>query len=67
MALTLTELQAVTDYYHERTSNDIYFKSNVLLWKLMRGDTGSKMIPGGKKIQVVLEYDMSNADRKSVV
>ena len=61
MALSLTELQAVTDYYHERSSTDIYFKSNILLWKLMRGDTGSKLIPGGKKIQCVLEYAMSNA------
>jgi hypothetical protein len=27
MALTLTELQAITDYYVDSTDNDIYFKS----------------------------------------
>jgi hypothetical protein len=54
MALTLTELQAITDYYVEKTPNDIYFKSNILLFKLLGGETGTKLIPGGKKIQIVL-------------
>lgn len=58
MALTLTELQAVTDFYVDSTDNDIYFKSNVLLYKLLsRGRT----VPGGKKIQVELEYGKSNS------
>jgi len=58
MSLTLTELQAITDYYVDSTDNDIYFKSNVLLYKLLsRGRT----VPGGKKIQAVLEYAKSNS------
>lgn len=61
MALTLTELQAITDNYIESTDNDIYFKSNIMLYKLMGGETGRKTIPGGKKIQVVLEYAAANA------
>jgi len=58
--LTLTELQAITDYYVEKTPNDIYFKSNVLLYKLLGGETGVKVIPGGKKIQIILEYAEGN-------
>lgn len=57
MALTLTELQAITDFYIESTDNDIYFKSNVLLYKLL---SKGKTIPGGKKIQAVLEYGKGN-------
>jgi hypothetical protein len=57
MALTLTELQAITDFYIDSTDNDIYFKSNVLLYKLL---SRGKTIPGGKKIQVVLEYGKGN-------
>ena len=59
--LTLSELQAITDYYVEKTPNDIYFKSNVLLYKLLGGQTGTKLIPGGKKIQVILEYTKGNS------
>jgi len=58
MALTLTELQAITDFYVDSTDNDIYFKSNVLLYKLL---SMGKTIPGGKKIQVILEYDKGNS------
>jgi hypothetical protein len=58
--LTLTELQAVTDFYVDKTPQDIYFKSNVLLYKLLGGETGVKLIPGGKKIQVILEYTEGN-------
>lgn len=59
MSLNLTELQAVTDdYVKNRQPTDIYFTSNALLWKLMsRGNT----YPGGKKIQVMLEYDALNS------
>lgn len=57
MALNLTELQAITDFYIESTDNDIYFKSNVLLYKLL---SKGKTIPGGKKIQAVLEYGKGN-------
>ena len=58
MALTLTELQAVTDFYIDSTDNDIYFKSNVMLYKLL---SRGKTIPGGKKIQAVLEYGKGNS------
>ena len=58
MALTLTELQSITDFYVDSTDNDIYFKSNVLLYKLL---SLGKTIPGGKKIQVVLEYGKGNS------
>lgn len=61
MALTLTELQAITDYYIDKVPSDIYFKGNILLYKLLGGeDRGTNLIDGGKKIQVVLEYDESN-------
>lgn len=61
MALSLTELQAITDYYFEKTSTDIYFKANILLYKLLGGESGTNIIDGGKKIQVVLEYGAGNA------
>lgn len=57
MALALTELQAITDFYIESTDNDIYFKSNVLLYKLLKK---GKTVPGGKKLQAVLEYGKGN-------
>lgn len=57
MALTLTELQAVTNaYFADKSATDIYFKSNILLYKLMGGEMGSKLIDGGKTIDVPLEY-----------
>ena len=62
MALTLTKLQSITDYYVEKTPNDIYFKSNILLYKLLGGEKGTHTIPGGKKIQVILEYSGGNSD-----
>jgi hypothetical protein len=62
MALSLTELQAITDFYVEKTPNDIYFKSNILLYKLLGGEKGTHTIPGGKKIQVILEYTGGNSD-----
>lgn len=62
MALNLNELQAVTDEYIDSVDNDIYFKSNVLLYKLMgANERGRKTVPGGKKLQVVLEYAESNS------
>lgn len=58
MALNLSELQAMTDYYIEKEQpTDIYFTSNVLLFKLL---SLGKTYPGGKKIQVNLEYDMTH-------
>lgn len=57
MALTFNELQAVTDvYYADKKATDIYFKSNILLYKLMGGDKGRSLAPGGTSIDVPLEY-----------
>lgn len=54
MALTLTELQAVTDdYILNRTPEDVYFRDNVLIYKLMKK---GKSYDGGLKIQTNLEY-----------
>ena len=59
MALNLTELQAATqDYILNYQPTDIFFTSNVLLFKLLKL---GKTYDGGKKIQVNLEYDMTNA------
>lgn len=62
MAYELTELQALTDYYVDKTPNDIYFKSNILLYKLLGGeDAGTHLIPGGEKIKIILEYGKGNS------
>ena len=73
MALTLTELQAVTDDYFEKTTNDIYFESSVLLWMLMSGAKGAttsmvdnfvtpgELVDGGEKIRVFLEHDEAHS------
>jgi len=54
MALTLTELQAVTDdYIYNRTPEDVYFRDNVLIHKLGKKN---KSYNGGLKIQTNLEY-----------
>lgn len=59
MTLNLNELQAATDYYiKQEQPEDIFFTSNVLLFKLL---SLGKTYPGGKKIQVNLEYDMTHA------
>jgi hypothetical protein len=69
MALTLSEVQAITeDYWVNVTPVDIYFQDNVLLWKLM-GKGGmeanlvqvNEIVDGGEKIRVVLEYANSNS------
>lgn len=60
MALTLSELQAMTDdYIYQRQPVDVYFKSNALLYKLLsRGNT----YDGGLKIQANLEYGKTNTN-----
>jgi hypothetical protein len=67
MALSLTELQAVTDDYWEKTPVDIYFLDNVLLYKLLgKGKmvedfvTAGEIVDGGQMIRVPLEYGESN-------
>lgn len=68
MALELTELQAVTENYVLKQSVDIYFDENVLLHLLMGKNKmydqlvqPSEMAPGGKMIQVILEYASSHS------
>jgi len=69
MALTLSEAQAITDdYYENAIPEDIYFKDNVLIWKLMgKGGMEANMVQpneivdGGEKIKAILEYANSNS------
>ena len=57
--LNLTELQAATeDYILNHQPVDIFFTSNVLLFKLLKL---GKTYDGGKKIQINLEYDMTHS------
>jgi len=63
MALTLSEIQAVTNDVCDRIPHDIYFSDNVLLWKLMgKGGFEANMVEpgetvdGGEYIRVILEY-----------
>ena len=56
--MELNELQALTDaYYVDKTVTDIYFKGNILLYKLMGGETGGNLVSGGKTLDAPLEYD----------
>ena len=68
MALTLDELNSITLDYWEKTSTDIYFLDNVLLWKLLgNGNLENELVKahetvdGGLKIRVPLEYAESNS------
>ncbi len=67
MALTLTEVTALTEDYWEKTPEDIYFLDNVLLYKLMgKGGldanlvSAGDLVDGGEKIRVILEHTLSN-------
>lgn len=67
MALELTQLNAATLDYFKKTTTDIYFTENILLYKLMGSGkmelhlvTGSDLVDGGKKIRENLEYGRSN-------
>lgn len=68
MALTLSEVQAVTQDYISKGTTDIYAQENVLLYMLMTGGkfqeslvTAGEMADGGEKIRVILEYARSNS------
>jgi hypothetical protein len=70
MALTLSELQATTDYWVDTQPEDIFSQSNVLLHYLLGnkgfgkgGDfvTGGDLVDGGYQLQCILEYDEANA------
>ena len=63
MALSFTELQAVTDAYVDNMPSDIYFKGNVLLYKLLGGEMGANTIPGGKTIDAILEFRAGIAEQ----
>jgi hypothetical protein len=53
MAFTIDELNALTNTYVLGQPTDVYFKSNVLLYKLM---DSKKIADGGKYIDVPLEH-----------
>lgn len=53
MAFTIDELNALTNTYVMGQPKDIYFKSSVLLYKLMNS---KRTVPGGKYIDVPLEH-----------
>lgn len=70
MALSLSEVQAATnDWWDKRKPpKDIYFTSNVLLWKLFGNGgfknnivTASEMVDGGERIRIFLEYNKGNS------
>ena len=67
MALDLTQLNAATLDYFKKQTTDIYFRENILLYKLMGSGqmelnmvTGKDIVDGGKKIREFLEYSGSN-------
>ncbi len=68
MALSLTEIQAVTNDYVKKITTDIYFEDNVLLYMLMSGGKfmdslvqPGDLVDGGEKIREILEYDKSHS------
>lgn len=68
MALSQTEIQAITNDYEENGTTDIYFDDNVLLWMLLNGGkfqesmvTSGELADGGEKIRVILEYAKTHA------
>jgi hypothetical protein len=68
MPFELTQLQAITDDYVEKSPVDIFFEDCVLLYMLMSGGKfqdslvqPGEMVDGGEKIRVFLEYAMSHA------
>ncbi len=68
MALSLTELNAVTKDYCDKVTTDIYFQDNVLLWTLMSAGkmnknlvTPEELIDGGQRIRVLLSHAPSNS------
>lgn len=68
MAFELTELQAVTDDYVDKTPVDVYFKDNVLLYKLLGNGNlennlvqANELVDGGQMIRVYLEYGEGNS------
>lgn len=67
MSFELTQLNAATLDYYKKTTTDIYFTENVLLYKLMGAGmmdmsmvTGKDLADGGMKIRENLEYGRAN-------
>lgn len=68
MALSLTQLEAVTtEYQKNRDLTDIYFTENILLYKLLGNGnmenffvTAGDLVDGGTKIRVFLEHARAN-------
>lgn len=68
MALTLSEIQAVSDDYIEKGTTDIFAVDNVLLYMLMSGGkfqeslvSAGEIVDGGEKIRIPIEYARSNS------
>lgn len=68
MALSKTEIQAVTNDYVAKGTTDIYAVDNVLLYMLMTGGkfqdslvTAGELADGGEMIRVIVEYDRSHS------
>jgi len=67
MALTLSEVQAVTDDYNVKKTTDIYGIDNVLLYMLMSGGKfqdsivgAGETVDGGEMIRIPIEYARTN-------
>ena len=67
MSLDLTEIQAITNDYCDKSSTDIYAVDNVLLYMLMSGGkftdslvSAGELVDGGEKIRIIVEYARSN-------
>ena len=61
MALTFTELQAITNDYFmadNKKAIDIYFNTSYLMWKFMDKKAGiMERPPGGQRYRIPLQYD----------
>lgn len=70
MALTYTQLQAVTDdWYKKNKVEDLFFRASIMLYRLLGNGqnainlvNGSDTVDGGKKIFEFLEHAESNSD-----
>ena len=67
MAFELTQLQAVTEDYVKNRPVDIFFRENIMFYKLMGNGqmelnmvTGKDTVDGGKRIRCFLEYGRAN-------
>lgn len=68
MALSLTQLQAITNDYCEKRATDIFFTENILLYKLLGSGNmdlhvvkEGETVDGGQAIREILEYGKGNS------